>query len=177
MGRNPCIKITPQINNIDELLQYPKEIEKIKLRIEKKSIKVDPNNLDGCIEWSGYINKEGRARIRCFGKTNNTARFVWLIHNKKPIGNKHILHTCDNPKCINPNHLWDGTALDNIKDCNKKNRGNHPNGENHYMSKLTKEDVINIRNSDKSDAYLVKQYGVSTSQINKIRNHKAWKNT
>lgn len=175
MGRKPGVKITPQINNTDELLQYPQEIEKFRLRIKKKSIIVDPNNLDSCIEWSGHINKESRARIRCFGKTDNTARLVWLIHNRKPIGDKHILHTCDNPKCVNPNHLWIGTALDNIKDCNKKKRGNHPSGENHYTSKLTKDDVINIRNSSKSGVSLSKQYNVSVSQISSIRNYKTWK--
>jgi transcriptional regulator with XRE-family HTH domain len=90
---------------------------------------------------------------------------------------KFVLHTCDNPPCINPAHLIIGDAKENIKDAVKKRR--FPMGEKISTSKLTKEEVILIRvmrkNYKITHKELAKLFGVHKSTIARICSRKAWK--
>ena len=87
-----------------------------------------------------------------------------------------ILHRCDNPKCCNPLHLYAGTQKDNVRDCIE--RGHHkPSfvyGEKHGLSKLTSEQVREIRKSKKGQEALAEIYGVSHTAIRNARNYKTW---
>jgi hypothetical protein len=78
---------------------------------------------NGCWEWKNYCNKDGYGRVRYNGKKHLAHRVSYEIF-KKPF-NKSLLvcHTCDNPSCINPEHLFLGTHQDNVSDC--KNKGRH----------------------------------------------------
>ena len=80
------------------------------------------NNIDGCWVWCGGINKQGQGVVRHQGKNWVTSRLAWtLIHGEIPKG-MYICHTCDNPSCINPDHLWLGTPKDNTQDMIRKGR-------------------------------------------------------
>lgn len=73
-----------------------------------------------CWEWqAGKI--EGYGSIRINGKNCRAHRFSWLIAHGDP-GKLHVLHTCDNPACVNPNHLFLGTHLQNMQDKHAKGR-------------------------------------------------------
>ena len=75
-----------------------------------------------CWEWIGW-KVGGYGRIKVGGVKQLAHRVSWILHNKTniPVG-FHILHSCDNPPCVNPKHLWLGTHQENMKDMGKKNR-------------------------------------------------------
>ena len=93
------------------------------------------------------------------------------------------LHTCDNPACVNPDHLWEGTIVDNNLDMGKKGRrkGNasseRDKGESHVNSKLTNEIVLSIVEGLKKgipQSKLAKKFKISQSIISRIRTGKSW---
>ena len=101
----------------------------------------------------------------------------WALKNGPiPVGMK-ILHSCDNPPCCNPDHLFCGTMRDNTLDMMKKGRGSVPpifRGETSAMSKLTAEIILSIRSSPRSMRALATEHGVSAQTIFRIRHKKAW---
>lgn len=120
---------------------------------------------DGCWYWLGYVANDGYAR---YGYGHKVASRVSYQVFKGPIPEGLcICHTCDNPLCVNPDHLWAGTRKENMVDMVKKGR----NG-----IKLTKDDVLAIRASTLSAVKLAGVYRVSSKNINYIRNRQTWKN-
>jgi hypothetical protein len=89
----------------------------------------------------------------------------------------HALHHCDNPMCINPEHLFLGTNADNVADKMAKGRCKTGKGERHWKSKLTENDVIKIRTElkDLDRCEIAKMYKVQPSAISKIRVERTWK--
>jgi len=92
-------------------------------RTEKKFWEKSKANGHGCWEWTGSIDKDGYGQIHLHGKTIRAHRFAYMLVNGETPDNKHVLHTCDNPACVNPNHLWLGTNQDNVDDRERKGRG------------------------------------------------------
>ena len=88
-----------------------------------------------------------------------------------------VCHKCDNPRCVNPEHLFLGTHSDNSRDMSQKNRG--VNGEKSANSKLTSNQVMEIRFAGKlkniKQKDIAKIFSVSERAVNKIINNKAWK--
>jgi hypothetical protein len=95
---------------------------------------------------------------------------------KAPIADGNvIMHTCDNPLCVNPDHLIQGTQLQNITDMHEKGRGRFPGpkiplyGANNPACTITKRTVIAIRNeSGISVRKIASKYDVSPSQVHRI---------
>ncbi len=89
------------------------------------------------------------------------------------------MHKCDNRKCVNPLHLKLGTQKENLQDMYRKGRQaknrNLPSGENHHMTKLTKEEVRAIRVSKESGPKLSDKYVVTRQTINNIKTGRTWK--
>ena len=90
-----------------------------------------------------------------------------------------ICHQCDNPKCINPDHLFAGTQKDNIYDMERKNRSVHPKGSKNGNSKVTETQVIAIRNEYSTNKFsqreLGKKYGLGKSMIGEIIRGNFWR--
>jgi len=83
---------------------------------------------DGCWEWSGYKNKSGYGFTRVGGRGSKGVlahRLSWVLHHREIPDGLHVLHRCDNPSCVNPNHLFLGTNQDNINDRVSKGRSSH----------------------------------------------------
>ena len=143
------------------------------------STKTMPN---GCIEWQKGKNDAGygKVRRRKIGKNLLAHRYAYyLLHGFFP--KYYACHTCDNPACVNPYHLFDGTNSDNQKDAVKKGRSHAPQlagliGENNENSKLTEEKVREIKSllSTETNIALGKLYGVHHSTISCIRLRKKW---
>lgn len=127
-----------------------------------------------CWEWTAGKNAVGYGKFT-FGKIVRYAhRVAYLIDTSVDPGDKHVCHTCDNPSCVNPTHLWLGTNQDNIDDSVKKGRKIH--GSDHYSSKLTEADVEEILKSpDESGNALSERYGVCIGVISHIRQGYTWK--
>lgn len=75
---------------------------------------------EGCWIWTGGTSGNGYGAFMLNGKHITAHRFSWILHRGEP--RLHILHKCDNPICVNPDHLFEGTNLDNIKDRVSKGR-------------------------------------------------------
>jgi hypothetical protein len=134
-----------------------------------------------CWIWQGFCNPKGYGQIRVTiaPKTTRlvlTHRLSYeLTYGPIPDG-KCVCHHCDNPSCCRPDHLFIGTIAENQLDMASKQRS--PQGESHYMSKLTEVDVVSIRSlhlSGMTQAELGKQFHVHQSNIHHIVNRLTWK--
>lgn len=101
-------------------------------------------------------------------------RYVYTIYHGEIQDGLSVRHKCDNAMCINPSHLEVGTHQDNMND--KKIRNRIPMGEDNASSKLTKNEVIEIRSlyGMYNQKQLGEMYGVSQKQISNIVNKKSW---
>jgi hypothetical protein len=110
--------------------------------------KVTPGGPNDCWNWNAYINKWGYGCLFMDGKPRLAHRIAYFITNGPFLNALKVCHSCDNPKCCNPAHLWVGTDADNVADRDAKGRlvnGKKYYGETHIHAKLTDQQVIEIR--------------------------------
>lgn len=134
---------------------------------------VDP--LTGCWNWNRGIMTDGYAQIAINRKPMHASRAVWIVLHGPIKKGLYVCHRCDNPKCVNPDHLWLGTPTQNTQDKIKKGRANSPNGGKHWNAKLTEQQVAAIRSDSRSCKILSAEYGVSFSHICSIKRRDTWK--
>src|SRR5678815_1991382 len=127
-----------------------------------------------CIEWTGARNAQGYGRRGFRGTNWHAHRVAWTEQRGEIPEGMCVLHHCDNPPCVNVDHLFLGTKFDNNMDKITKGRANMPAGERHFKTTLTQEDVRAIRNSSATNAALAKQYGVVHQTISNIRLGRTW---
>jgi hypothetical protein len=137
------------------------------------------NKTDNCWEWTGGLNQNGYGEFNPYCKNIKAHRFSFQNHHNRLIQEGLcIMHICDNRKCVNPNHLSEGTHQDNMIDMCNKGRGNKPKGEKHHLSKLTEKQVKEIREkySQGGTTYkkLGEEYGVEQTVIGKIVRYESW---
>lgn len=127
-----------------------------------------------CWNWIGPLNENGYGRISMNNKNTYIHRFIYqYFYSPIPENKPYVLHHCDNPKCCNPKHLYAGTQQDNINDMIKRNRSQM--GEKCKWTKLTKEQVLEIRKSNKPQKVMAKRFNISQTTISNIKNRKTWK--
>jgi hypothetical protein len=144
------------------------------------------NILDnGCWIWTGSKTQKGYGHIMTTSnprKHYRAHRVMWELKKGQIQEGALVCHKCDNPACVNPDHLVLGTNKDNMDDKQRKGRGTPPPkmvGENHPQHKLTMRDVRLIRGEYKSGApqvYIARKYGVTPQTINNIIRGRIWKN-
>jgi hypothetical protein len=127
-----------------------------------------------CWLWSGGKNGDGYGSFHANGNKKAHQVAYELYVGEIPKG-MLVLHKCDNPACVNPDHLSLGTHQQNMADMKAKGRGNGPKGEMAHKCKLTKEQVKAIRADKRSSSALAKEYGVHQSQICRIKSGGTWK--
>ncbi len=135
----------------------------------------EPNS--GCWLWTGNYLQSGYGRIdlrRLSAEMDSTRahRVAYRLFKGDIPPNMLVCHECDNPSCVNPDHLFLGTCADNHADRNKKER--QARGDKQWSVKLTEADVRTIRNSLALSSILAAQFGVFNSTIRKIRSRKTW---
>lgn len=149
------------------------------VRLEKSSTLKE----SGCIDWTGQKNGSGYGVISVYKKSWLTHRLVWLLNNGLLPDGLNVLHECDNPACININHLFIGTQDDNVQDMMIKGRHRTVplKGEANPLHKLSNADVEDIRLQLQSGGAirglmtkLAEQHKVSVATISNIANGKAW---
>ncbi len=136
---------------------------------------VDKKSNNECWNWTGTCNTNHYGELSVYGKCVRTHRFSWEIHFGKIPNGLFVCHTCDNPKCANPEHLFLGTYKDNSDDKVKKNR--QIVGENHCLHKLIESQVKEIRSlkGKLSQRKIAKVFNVSHQLISGIHKNKRWK--
>ena len=127
----------------------------------------------GCWIFKQHITLRKYRFIKDRGEMRLAHRVSWeLTHGPIPDG-LIVCHKCDNPPCVNPDHLFLGTHKDNSQDMARKGKSQY--GRKNTKAKLTDADVVAIRASDKSGNQIAKDYGIWPSQVSHIRLRKQWK--
>jgi hypothetical protein len=138
------------------------------------SLQIDKRGPDDCWEWlAGRGN--GRGRFYLYPDCFYATRVMYYLATGVQPRELCVCHTCDNPSCVNPDHLFLGTDADNTADKIAKGRERGPRGEAHARAVLTERDVLTIRRSHKTQVELAAEYGVRPPAISKIILRKSWK--
>jgi hypothetical protein len=127
----------------------------------------------GCWEYPGARQKGGYARY-CESRERKWAhRVAFRIAKGEIPAGLHVCHSCDNPPCCRPSHLFAATNEENRADSVAKRRHNY--GERNGSSKLAPSQVLAIRADTRSDADIAWGYGVSRSTVSEIQSGKKWR--
>lgn len=138
-----------------------------------------------CWEWTGYLDPKGYGRTKYHGRLWFAHRLAYTLVKGEIPQDQFACHSCDNPRCCNPDHIWPGTNAENTKDRHQKGRDArglsngantqpelHPRGEQHGMAKLSDAQVAEIRDLYETGNFmkrtLARRFGVSDSQIGNI---------
>lgn len=147
----------------------------ISLRFEAKINKLGPND---CWLWTGATTgrtaryKHGSIGLPRSRATAKASRVSWeLAFGPIPEG-ACVLHKCDNPLCVNPEHLFLGTHAENMDDMRRKGRSTH--GVKSARAKLSAEQVREIRNTPVSNKIMADRFGVANITVSQIRKGKGW---
>ncbi len=147
----------------------------------EKYVAVEPG---GCWVWMAGTDRYGYGvitRKRAGKNINKRAhRLSWEISKGTIPNGLHVLHRCDNPPCVNPEHLYLGTHLDNMRDRLERGwfkRGYAPRGKSNGNSKLTGEQVKEIRKLSETMTHqsIAEIFHISQSHTTNIINGKSWR--
>jgi hypothetical protein len=130
-----------------------------------------------CKHWHKYTDKDGYGMRKVAGRVVRVHRLAYAEANNlelSEIDGKVVRHTCDTPSCYNPDHLVIGSVRDNVLDMHKRGRAASKKGELHGRSVLTAADVEAIRSDDRMNTVIAKQYGVSPTQIGRVKRGSQW---
>jgi HNH endonuclease len=129
----------------------------------------------GCQIWLGGVNSFGYGRLFLNNKRVLAHRAAWQLTYGEIPGNMCVLHRCDVGSCVNPNHLFLGTQADNVLDMDNKGRRRVGAGTKHRKAKLTDDQVLAIRSSNKTPNQLAEEFGMHPSSIRLIKAKKIWR--
>ena len=134
--------------------------------------KVEVLGADECWEWTASLSGNGYGYFRLDGRMVNAHRVAYELSHGAIPDRLQVLHSCDNPPCCNPSHLFLGTHTDNMRDKGNKGRWNG-------KTKLTAEQVDEIRERYAAGGILqrelAQEYGVTKWYISRIIQNYHWK--
>lgn len=141
--------------------------------------KVSVGGRNECWPWTAGTYHFGHGQFKVSGTSYKSSRIAYFLATDIDPGDLNVLHSCDNPPCCNPRHLFPGTLDDNNKDRAAKGRsvvGYHDyRGEKNPRAKLTASQVRAIRRSNELQIVLANRYGVTDRMISRIKSRIAWK--
>ena len=129
---------------------------------------------EGCWEWTGTKMHFGYGALSVNGHAVRAHRLSWELHFGSIPEGLWVLHHCDNPSCVRPDHLFLGNNAINTADRDRKGRQRTPTGERHGSARLTLQDVAAIRASSEQARVLGRYYGVHETTILRARRGETW---
>lgn len=167
---------------VDAMTNTPTPAQALGAKLEASSIPVPES---GCWLWLKGTFRFGYGNARVNGKTIGAHRASWIAYRGPIPDGLCVCHKCDTPQCINPDHLYLGTKLDNARDMHRRGRNSwtrHPHlqravragqlGEKHSRNKLTDSQVLDARRmrSEAAMTYedIARYFGVWNSTIRRI---------
>ena len=153
--------------------------ESVKARLARNS-RLDADT--GCLEWTGYLTPKGYGSLGVGPNRRDMAtmmahRVAWAIANRTvPPSDRVVMHSCDNPRCINPQHLLLGTHLENNQDRHRKGRTVVPSlrGDEHPGATLTDDEALAIYHADGSQTSIAEHFGVAQATVSRIKLGHGW---
>lgn len=136
---------------------------------------------DGCWFWTGAKISTGYGLIRIDGSGRLVHRVAWELYTGQPVPlSMCVLHKCDTPLCVNPDHLFVGSRADNVHDMDAKGRrvNNQSRGEWVATSKVTEQNVIQIRQmfaAGISRRSIAHTFGIALPTLYQIVRRKTWR--
>ena len=144
-----------------------------------KRIRISGDVKKNCWEFIGCELKKGYKPFSWNNVQSYAHRFSYIIYNNNynPIPPKYyVCHKCDVPGCVNPNHLFLGTPLENNLDMKNKGRMNPATGDKIYTTKLTEQNITDILTGKYNNVQeICSQLNISNNVIYKILNGTIWK--
>lgn len=130
---------------------------------------------NGCLEWTGSLSTTGYPITSINYKTCRVARLLWERANGPLTPDIYLCHKCDNPKCIELSHLFEGTAKENMQDAIDK--GRIARGSRLPQTKIDASDVIEIRRllKTQTSTHVSSLYGISPRHCRAIGSRDMWK--
>lgn len=134
---------------------------------------------NGCLEWSGAVADNGYGKV-WDGKKVVYAHRQAYVQNKGPISaGLCVMHSCDNRRCVDPDHLSLGSQKENLADMRRKGRDNRPRGERHSKARLTAHHVEVIKKLYNwgclDGTQIAVLFGVGYSTIYAVLKNRSWK--
>lgn len=125
-----------------------------------------------CLEWTSFTYN-GYGLFHLNGKARRAHRVYWEMM-KGPIPKGLIVcHRCDNRSCVNPEHLFIGTHQDNLDDMRSKGRdrfaAGHTRGDVWHATRLSEQDVMKIRDDERPQKEIARDYGIDPSHVSKLK--------
>ena len=141
-------------------------------------VEVKHSNND-CWNWCGTTARRGYGRMKVKGTSQTASRMAWELANGERLGERHALHSCDNPTCCNPNHIFAGTRQDNMDDMNRKGRGKQfsAKGVANPRALLSEIQVAEIKArilAGENNTVIAKDFPASHHTVSNIRKGKSW---
>lgn len=143
-----------------------------RLILEERIIKQD-----GCWGWKGSKNRHGYGEIKVNRIHMNASRAAWIAYKSEIPENMYVLHTCDNRACCNPEHLWLGTAKDNMQDMIKKGRNKNLKGSACPWATINEDivlDILDMLKKNINTREIAKKYNIKLSMISDIKTGHRW---
>jgi len=144
--------------------------------LERFLAKVSPEPVSGCWLWKGHVRRDGYGTFTEKRKTRGAHRMAWILLRGEIAAGLLVCHKCDQPCCVNPEHLFLGTHRENVHDMLRKGRAR--TGARHPFAKLNVEKVAQIRAllaQGLSQSEAARQWGVSVTTIHAIARGKTWR--
>ena len=137
--------------------------------------KVDVRGPGECWAFTGSPGMHGYGVIRDKNKQRRAHRVSYELSKGEIPEGMVVCHSCDNPPCVNPNHLFLGTVQANNRDMDRKGRRNVARGSDRRGSKLTDDLVREIRASHESNRELAARFDLHMNTIYNVRIRRTWR--
>lgn len=137
--------------------------ESLRQRFDRKWM---PEPFSGCWLWTDCTNLNGYGRIFIDGKARSASRTAYRLFRGEIPKGLQVLHRCDTPSCVNPDHLFLGNNSDNMRDSMLKDRRG---------LKLSLNQAYAIRNDPRTNSKISTDYGICPSSVSHIKTKKTWR--